>query len=108
MKKNFIGIFIFILCVAIAVVFTLFLKEETKVSMTNGEYYSLTTKIVSIDRKTDFIICKDCNGNLWTFYGSEDWEINDCASLLMNTQGTKEIFDDTIEAAKYCSWEINN
>ena len=71
------------------------------------EYYALTTCVVEIDRDSDIVTCEDSNGNLWEFYGCEDWEIGDCASLLMDNQGTESIYDDSIEAARYNAWTLN-
>lgn len=92
--------------VACAVVEAKTSKSET-VYLTNGTYYALTTVVVEIDRDNDIVTCEDYNGNLWEFYGAEDWVEGDCASLLMNTQGTQKIYDDTIEGAKYSAWTLD-
>ena len=73
-------------------------ETETKVEET---LYALTTKVVMIDRITDVVWCKDYNGNIWEFYGCEDWAIGDIASLLMNDKGTKKIADDEIKDTRY-------
>ena len=75
-------------------------------NLTNGWYYALTTCVVNIDRENDIVTCEDSNGNLWEFYGVEDWEIGDCASLLMNSRGTEKIQDDTIENVKFSAWTL--
>jgi len=74
--------------------------------LTNGWYYALTTKVVAIDQEADIVTCEDCNGNLWQFSGVEDWEVGDCASLLMESHGTKKIEDDTIEDVRFSAWEL--
>lgn len=76
-------------------------KQETV-----SEYYALATKVVAIDQEADIVTCEDCNGNLWEFYGVEDWEVGDCASLLMESHGTKKIEDDTIEDVRFSAWEL--
>lgn len=75
-------------------------------NLTNGWYYALTTKVVAIDQEADIVTCEDCNGNLWEFYGVEDWEVGDCASLLMESHGTAKIEDDTIRDARFSAWEL--
>lgn len=70
------------------------------------ERYALAAVVVEIDRDSDIVICEDSNGNLWEFYGCEDWQEGDCASLLMNDQGTSNIYDDTIECARYNAWTL--
>ena len=63
--------------------------------------YALTTKVVELDRENDVVVCEDFNGNLWEFYGCEDWQIDDIASLLMDDNGTPTIYDDEIVSARY-------
>ena len=63
--------------------------------------YALTTEVVELDRKNDIVVCEDFNGNLWEFYGCEDWQIDDIASLLMDNNGTPTIYDDEIVSARY-------
>lgn len=91
--------------IACAVVEAKNAKNDT-VYLTNGDYYALTTKVVEIDREADIVTCEDYNGNLWKFYGVEDWEVNDCASLLMDSNGTKKIYDDVVKGARYSAWEL--
>lgn len=74
--------------------------------LTNGWYYALTAKVVEIDTTNDVVTCEDCNGNFWGFRGTEDWEIGDCASLLIESHGTNKITDDTIRDAKFSAWEL--
>lgn len=66
-----------------------------------GNLYALTTKVVMIDYPTDVVWCEDYNGNIWEFYGCEDWAIDDIASLLMNDKGTELIYDDEIVGTRY-------
>lgn len=63
--------------------------------------YALTTEVVELDRENDVVVCEGFNGNLWEFYGCEDWQIGDIASLLMNDNGTDTIYDDEIITAHY-------
>lgn len=66
-----------------------------------ADTYALTTKVVELDRENDVVVCEDFNGNLWEFYGCEDWQIDDVASLLMDDNGTSAIYDDEIVNARY-------
>ena len=68
--------------------------------------YALTVKVVSIDRENDIVTFEDCNGFLWQILGVEDWEVEDGASLLMDSNGTEEIFDDVIISARFNNWTI--
>lgn len=63
--------------------------------------YPLSTTVKSINTTTDTVAVEDYNGNLWEFYGTEDWEVGDRCSLIMNTNGTPSIYDDLIVSQKY-------
>lgn len=72
----------------------------------SSEYYALTTRVEDISEMADLVLVEDSNGNLWTFKGVEDWQIGDCASLLMRNNGTENIKDDEIISARYSSWNL--
>lgn len=99
MKKILLLTLVFTLAVCLGVLINL--GKET-----NYNYYSLTTEVVDLDRQEDVVICEDCNGNLWSFYGCEDWMIGDCASLLMYDNRTPIIYDDIICGARFGAWNL--
>ena len=78
------------------------------VNLSDGQYYALTTQVVEIDAENDAVIVEDSNGNLWEFYGAEDWQVGDCASLIMNSRGTVGVEDDKIEDARYSAWTLTH
>ena len=92
-----------VLFVAIAVLLVCAPKADAH---NEGNYYALTTCVVEVDRDNDIVTCEDSNGNLWEFYGCEDWQEGDCASLLMNDQGTASVYDDAIEDTRYSAWTL--
>lgn len=102
--KRAIIIIITIICVI--TVCALSIAAIKRAEPISNSYYALTTCVVEVDRDNDIVTCEDCNGNLWEFYGVEDWEIGDCASLLMYDQGTASICDDAIEGARYSAWTL--
>ena len=61
--------------------------------------YPLTTTVTEINNDT--VTVEDSNGNLWSFDGAEDWEINDSCALIMNDNNTKDIRDDVIISTRY-------
>lgn len=83
-------------------------QGEADVTMHNAEYYSLTACVVEIDREGDTVTVEDSTGNRWQFYGVEDWQIGDCASLLMWDNGTDLIFDDEVHSARYNAWTLTH
>lgn len=71
-----------------------------------AQYYALVTVVTAIDQEQDTVSCEDSNGNVWEFYGAEDWQVGDCANLLMDTMGTEKIYDDEVRGATYCNWQL--
>lgn len=67
-------------------------------------HYALATKVIELDYEQDIVYCEDGNGNVWSFYGTEDWDIGDIASLCMNDMGTEQIYDDKIINARYSAF----
>lgn len=70
------------------------------------DYYALATVVTAIDRDTDVVTCEDSNGNLWEFYGVEDWQEGDNANLLMDSMDTERIYDDEICGVTYGAWTL--
>lgn len=95
------------LALIIALAFTVSIIAGLYGTKTESKIYPLTTKVLRVDYENDIVVCIDCNSNFWEFEGAEDWEAEDCATLLMNDKGTEDIFDDEIISAKYSAWELN-
>ena len=79
---------------------------KTQDSKCMGNYYALTTLVIEVDKENDTVTCVDSVGNAWQFYGTEDWQEGDCASLLMWNNGTESVTDDEIHSARYSAWEL--
>jgi len=58
--------------------------------------YIMETVVYEFSHETDEVIVETKTGNLYAFYGIEDWEINDRCVLLMDDMGTESIEDDEI------------
>lgn len=61
--------------------------------------YPETGKVVEIC--DDVVTVETSTGNLFEFYGSEDWFVGDCVSMIMDSCGTESITDDIILTVKY-------
>ena len=68
--------------------------------------YPKTFKVYDLDYINDIVTLETFNGDLFDFYGCEDWCIGDCASAIMDDMGTPEIFDDEIVMVYYSAWDI--
>ena len=69
-----------------------------------GEVYPLTALVGNLAYETDTVEVFDFNGNVWYFEGIEDWNVGDVCSMIMDDNGTDEVFDDIIICARYCGW----
>lgn len=49
----------------------------------------------------DTVFVEDSVGNIWSFEGAEDWETGDRAAMIMDDNGTKQIYDDAIMQIRY-------
>ena len=68
----------------------------------NNMVYSLSTVVTDLDRERDIVTVEELDGsNVWTFYGVEDWEINDICSLTMFNNNTPKIYDAIIIGTTY-------
>lgn len=113
MKKNNYLTIGNIIIVILVIIIGLWLFTIAAIDTTNNtneitteSIYAMTTKVVDIDKESDIVTVKDSTGNLWEFYGVEDWEIGDCASMVMNNMGTDSIYDDEIISAQYAAWTL--
>lgn len=82
--------------------------KQTTEETTTGNYYARTTIVVEVDRNNDLVTVEDSTGNRWQFYGAEDWQEGDCASLLMWDNGTDTILDDEVQGAHYSAWILTH
>ena len=69
------------------------------------EYYPRAGIVDFIDRAQDEVYVVDGTGNLWTFYGVEDWEVGDGIAMIFDDAGTAGISDDIIVSARFSPLE---
>ena len=94
--------YIFIGCILCVIGFFVMLSCVWENTEPEHSVYPLTVQVVELDREADVVVCVDDAGNGWEFYGVEDWQVGDFASLLMDNNGTTEtIYDDVITMAHY-------
>lgn len=107
MKRTFEDYVILVLWVATLLCVAVFETLAIIINDTPSTDYAMTCKVVEIDHENDLVIMVDSNGFEWAWEGIEDWQIGDCASMLMDNNGTAEIFDDVILSMNYNAWELN-
>jgi hypothetical protein len=70
-------------------------------------YYPRTAIVYSFDTVSDTVKVIDFAGEMWEFYGIEDWMIGDIVSMMMYDNNTESIYDDEIVEIRY-SGAISN
>ena len=66
--------------------------------------YVLETVVYEFSHETDEVVVETETGNLYAFYGIEDWELGDRCILVMDNNGTENINDDEIIRTFYRRW----
>ena len=98
MKKIIVAVLV-IAAVLVGLFIGLNLNKTEEVK---NNVYPLTVVVIEIDREGDIVTCVDGADNFWEFYGVEDWQTGDFASLLMDDNGTPNtIYDDVITMTLY-------
>lgn len=67
--------------------------------------YPLTAKVTKVNKKKNVVTVQDYNGNKWKFRGCEDYSKGDVVSMLMGSNGTKNVTDDIILQVRYSGAE---
>ena len=94
-------IIILLVALAFALPVLMYVEYQAEVKAEHS-VYPLTVQVVELDHDADVVVCVDGAGNDWEFYGVEDWQVGDFASLLMDDNGTAEtIYDDVITMTHY-------
>ena len=99
--KNLTKIQTLFMIISLAIVAAMSDKTICQIYNANqiSHLYPLSTTVTEINNDT--VTVEDTNGNLWSFNGAEDWEINDSCALIMNDNNTKDIRDDVIISTRY-------
>lgn len=81
----------------------------TAIALTaSADVYPMTAKVVEVNYDEDIVTVETFTGFLFSFEGCEDWAEGDCASLIMDDNGTEKILDDMIVMAQYGGWTLIN
>lgn len=105
--KNKTAIIATIICLLIVATITV-VTATVEQNETKGNEYPDTARIIVINYETDEVLVENSIGYHYTFKGVEDYEVGYVLSLIMNDNGTKLIFDDTIVRAKYSGYVWND
>ena len=100
-KRALIAIIIWTVISVLIVIGTNLIATATHTRVEDYNTYVLHGQVVDVNKEEDAVACADYDGNLWEFYGVEDWKKGDFVTMIMDTCGTTNIFDDEIVKVEY-------
>ena len=85
-------------CVAIAILMTVIVIASFahQASAINDTHYIIEAKVIGTDTTTDTVQIEDTHGEVWEFFGINDFQENDSVIVLMDNQKTFTKYDDEI------------
>lgn len=66
--------------------------------------YPMSGIVTEVNRQENRVVVTDSAGNEWEFNGADDWHTGDIAAMIMEDNGTEEIYDDEIIDIQYDGW----
>ena len=104
-----LGFAVSLLVLLAAMLLIALLSASTREPPREHTVYAETFCVYSVDPDTDTVLLESSEGFLYAFTGAEDWGTGDCASVLMDDNGTPDdIFDDAILSARFCGWALSH
>lgn len=68
------------------------------------DIYPETAIVMETDFEADLVTVQTLNGNIFEFYGVEDYTTGDVVSMIMDSGSTPEVKDDIILSVKYSGY----
>ena len=99
-RNSIILLFGIALLVIVAIASTSCVKNNAQLSVDN--IYPHAAVVVEVDDVGDCVYASDYNGEVWMFYGAEDWMIGDIAAMIIDDCGTPEVAGDKIVSVRCC------
>ena len=73
-----------------------------------AEEYAMHGYIIELDEEQDIVYFMNEQGEVWSFYGIEDWEVEQVIIIIMDDMNTETIYDDEVRLVLSYEWVINN
>lgn len=80
----------------IVTIFVVSLIHRASSPTTNDTNYTMQAKVVDVDTASDTVQIEDSHGEIWEFFGTENFQKDNSVIVLMDNQGTSTIYDDEI------------
>ena len=85
-------------CAVIAIIMTIIviISFAHQASFINDTRYIIEAKVIGIDTTTDTVQIEDTHGEVWEFFGVNNFQKNNPVVVLMDNQKTSTKYDDKI------------
>ena len=80
----------------IVTIFVVSLIHRATSPTTNDTNYTMQAKVIDVDTASDTVQIEDSHGEIWEFFGTENFQKDNSVIVLMDNQGTSTIYDDKI------------
>lgn len=75
---------------------TVFLIHQVTSPTDSNTHYVIQAKVIGIDTTSDTVQIEDSHGEIWEFFGTENFQKGNSVIVLMDNQKTSTIYDDEI------------
>ena len=90
----------FYTCIAIGFVIIVIvltsLIHQTTLPTANNTHYITQAKVIGINTVSDTVQIEDSHGEVWEFFGTENFQKGNSVIVLMDDQSTSTVYDDII------------
>lgn len=80
----------------IVTIFVVCLIYRASSPTTNDTNYTMQAKVIDVDTTSDTVQIEDSHGEIWEFFGTENFQKDNSVIVLMDNQGTSTVYDDEI------------
>ena len=80
----------------IVAIVTVSLIHQVASPTDNNTHYVTQAKVISIDTTANTVQIEDSHGEVWEFFGTENFQKGNSVIVLMDDQSTSTVYDDTI------------
>lgn len=84
-----------VIAIIMSIIATVILHYITSPTNNNAHYIT-QAKVISVDTVSDTVQIEDSHGEIWEFFGTENFQKDNFVIALMDNQGTSTIYDDEI------------
>ena len=91
-----INICVVIGAMIVAIIIAPLVVHHASSPIANDVHYITQAKVISVDTASDTVQIEDSYGEVWEFFGTENFQKDNSIVVLMDNKGTSTVYDDEI------------